>query len=164
MLCVRGTPSTQPAHKLFALLPSGKRYRCLQSTTSRHWNSLFPTAVSLLNSTWHTNPHCAAESLQNVYPPNTLALLRLYGVLHCNCYFYVNHSVILWVSCTSVHILLPMAIVYTGTLSVLISFKSYDNKVESDQILRASCAHTGAELIYKCITGCSLNGVFHYPR
>ncbi|KAI3375823.1 hypothetical protein L3Q82_003746 [Scortum barcoo] len=42
--------SSHPAHTLFQLLPSRKRYRSLQTKTSRFRNSFFPTAVSLLNS------------------------------------------------------------------------------------------------------------------
>lgn len=45
--------SSHPAHKLFSLLPSGRRFRCLRTRTSRLKNSFFPRAVSLLNS----NPH-----------------------------------------------------------------------------------------------------------
>ena len=41
---------SHPGHKLFKLLPSGRRYRSLFAKTSRHKNSLFPLAVSLLNS------------------------------------------------------------------------------------------------------------------
>ncbi|KAK0137921.1 hypothetical protein N1851_025867 [Merluccius polli] len=42
--------SYHPAHRLFALLPSGRRYRSLRTRTSRFRNSFFLTAVSLLNS------------------------------------------------------------------------------------------------------------------
>ncbi|TWW74474.1 hypothetical protein D4764_14G0004770 [Takifugu flavidus] len=42
--------SCHPAHGLFTLMPSGRRYRSLQTKTSRFRNSFFPTAVSLLNS------------------------------------------------------------------------------------------------------------------
>ena len=41
--------NTHPNHGLFTLLPSGKRYRSLRSRTSRHKNSFFPEAVTLLN-------------------------------------------------------------------------------------------------------------------
>ena len=41
---------SHPGHKLFKLLPSGRRYRSLFAKTSRHKNSFFPLAVSLLNS------------------------------------------------------------------------------------------------------------------
>ncbi|KAI5617008.1 gastrula zinc finger protein XlCGF28.1-like, partial [Silurus asotus] len=42
--------SSHPAHRLFTLLPSGRRYRCLRTRTSRLKNSFFPRAVSLVNS------------------------------------------------------------------------------------------------------------------
>ncbi|TWW75006.1 putative RNA-directed DNA polymerase from transposon BS [Takifugu flavidus] len=42
--------SCHPAHGLFTLMPSGRRYRSLRTKTSRFRNSFFPTAVSLLNS------------------------------------------------------------------------------------------------------------------
>ena len=38
-----------PAHHLFNLLPSGRRYRSIRSRTSRLTNSLYPQAVRLLN-------------------------------------------------------------------------------------------------------------------
>uniref|UniRef100_A0A3Q3E0S3 Meis homeobox 2b n=1 Tax=Labrus bergylta TaxID=56723 RepID=A0A3Q3E0S3_9LABR len=43
--------SSHPAHRLFTLLPSGRRFRSLRTRTSRLRNSFFPRAVSLLNST-----------------------------------------------------------------------------------------------------------------
>ncbi|XP_013868639.1 RNA-directed DNA polymerase from mobile element jockey [Austrofundulus limnaeus] len=42
--------STHPAHTLFSLLPSGRRYRSLRTRTTRHRNSFFPTAVTLMNA------------------------------------------------------------------------------------------------------------------
>ncbi|XP_057207383.1 RAC serine/threonine-protein kinase isoform X2 [Triplophysa rosa] len=41
--------STHPAHKLFDLLPSGRRFRAPNTRTSRHRSSFFPQAISLLN-------------------------------------------------------------------------------------------------------------------
>ncbi len=43
---------SHPAHSLFELLPSGRRYRALSTRTTRHRNSFFPQAVHLMN-TWH---------------------------------------------------------------------------------------------------------------
>ncbi|KAL0199214.1 hypothetical protein M9458_007754, partial [Cirrhinus mrigala] len=37
---------SHPGHNLFALLPSGRRYRSLSTKTSRHKNSFFPNAIS----------------------------------------------------------------------------------------------------------------------
>uniref|UniRef100_A0A3B3I566 Reverse transcriptase domain-containing protein n=1 Tax=Oryzias latipes TaxID=8090 RepID=A0A3B3I566_ORYLA len=42
---------SHPGHNLFRPHPSGKRLRSIRTRTSRHMNSFFPTAVSLLNST-----------------------------------------------------------------------------------------------------------------
>ena len=41
---------SHPNHRLFSLLPSGRRYRSIGCRTSRLKNSFFPVAVSLLNS------------------------------------------------------------------------------------------------------------------
>ncbi|KAK3559360.1 hypothetical protein QTP86_012769 [Hemibagrus guttatus] len=41
---------SHPGNELFRSLPSGKRLRSIKTRTSRHKNSFFPTAVSLLNS------------------------------------------------------------------------------------------------------------------
>ncbi len=43
---------SHPAHSLFELLPSGRRYRALSTRTARHRNSFFPQAIHLMN-TWH---------------------------------------------------------------------------------------------------------------
>lgn len=37
-------------HSLFALLPSGKRYRTLQTRTNRLKNSFYPRAITFLNT------------------------------------------------------------------------------------------------------------------
>ncbi len=42
---------SHPAHSLFELLPSGRRYRALSTRTTRHSNSFFPQAIHLMN-TW----------------------------------------------------------------------------------------------------------------
>ena len=42
--------STHPQHKLFTLLPSGRRYRSVKCRTTRLKNSFYPTAIRLLNS------------------------------------------------------------------------------------------------------------------
>ncbi|KAK3553710.1 hypothetical protein QTP70_007500 [Hemibagrus guttatus] len=41
---------SHPGNELFRSLPSGKRLRSIKTRTSRHKDSFFPTAVSLLNS------------------------------------------------------------------------------------------------------------------
>ncbi|KAL3053261.1 hypothetical protein OYC64_005740 [Pagothenia borchgrevinki] len=40
---------SHPGHKLFAPLPSGRRLHSIRTKTSRHLNSFFPSATSLLN-------------------------------------------------------------------------------------------------------------------
>jgi hypothetical protein len=42
--------ASHPAHNLFDLLPSGKRYRSLRSRTTRLTNSFIHQAVRMLNS------------------------------------------------------------------------------------------------------------------
>ena len=39
-----------PSHKLFSLLPSGRRYRSIQTKTTRFRDSFVPQAVRLLNN------------------------------------------------------------------------------------------------------------------
>uniref|UniRef100_A0A9J8B7E4 Reverse transcriptase domain-containing protein n=1 Tax=Cyprinus carpio carpio TaxID=630221 RepID=A0A9J8B7E4_CYPCA len=41
---------SHPAHPLFELLPSGRRYRALSTRTTRHRNSFFPQAIHLMNT------------------------------------------------------------------------------------------------------------------
>ncbi|KAJ8407061.1 hypothetical protein AAFF_G00287370 [Aldrovandia affinis] len=48
--------SSHPNHGLFALLPSGRRYRNLRSKSSRLRNSFFPSAVISLNSSSPPHP------------------------------------------------------------------------------------------------------------
>lgn len=39
-----------PAHSLFGLLPSGRRYRAIKTRTNRLKNSFYPTAITILNA------------------------------------------------------------------------------------------------------------------
>uniref|UniRef100_A0A673LUN5 Reverse transcriptase domain-containing protein n=1 Tax=Sinocyclocheilus rhinocerous TaxID=307959 RepID=A0A673LUN5_9TELE len=41
---------SHPAHSLFELLPSGRRYRALSTRMARHRNSFFPQAIHLMNT------------------------------------------------------------------------------------------------------------------
>ncbi len=41
---------SHPAHSLFELLPSGRRYRALSTRTTRHRNFFFPQAIHLMNT------------------------------------------------------------------------------------------------------------------
>ncbi|KAK3558114.1 hypothetical protein QTP86_009886 [Hemibagrus guttatus] len=60
--------SSHPAHSLFKLVPSGRRFRSLRTNTSRLRNSFFPTAVSLVNSVL-VEPICL-PSPQHSPPPD----------------------------------------------------------------------------------------------
>ena len=42
--------SSHPGHKLFQLLPSGRRYRSMNTKTNRLLNSFYPTAITSLNA------------------------------------------------------------------------------------------------------------------
>jgi hypothetical protein len=42
--------SSHPSHRLFSLLPHGKRYRSAKSRSKRLLNSFYPQAIRLLNS------------------------------------------------------------------------------------------------------------------
>jgi hypothetical protein len=42
--------SSHPSHKLFSLLPHGKRYKSAKSRTKRVLNSFYPQATRLLNN------------------------------------------------------------------------------------------------------------------
>jgi hypothetical protein len=42
--------SSHPSHRLFSLLPHGKRYRSAKSRTKRLLNSFYPQAIRLLNN------------------------------------------------------------------------------------------------------------------
>lgn len=55
-----------PAHRLFQLLPSGRRYRSLPARTSRMANSLYPQAIRLLNE--HCPPLPPASSTTSHWP------------------------------------------------------------------------------------------------
>ncbi len=41
---------SHPAHSLFELLPSGRRYRALSTRMTRHRNSFFSQAIHLMNT------------------------------------------------------------------------------------------------------------------
>ena len=50
--------ASHPAHNLFSLLPSGRRYRSLGSRTTRLTNSFIHQAVRMLNSLWKKKKKC----------------------------------------------------------------------------------------------------------
>ena len=42
--------SSHPSHRLFSLLPHGKRYRSTKSRTKKLLNSFYPQAIRLMNN------------------------------------------------------------------------------------------------------------------
>ncbi len=74
---------SHPAHSLFVLLPSGRRYRSLSTKTARHKNSFFPQAVS---TTTHNTPrYCTSV--------NNSSNLHLYiGHMHIHSSVYGHFS------------------------------------------------------------------------
>ena len=88
-----------PGHKLFNLLPSGRRYRAMFAKTSRHKVSFFPQAVTLLN------PH--------VYFDFLIPILLLYIAIALNClalylYLHGNPSLWLYIDCTDIAPFIPL--------------------------------------------------------
>ncbi len=61
------TDPSHPGHDLFALLPSGRRYRSLCTRTSRHKNIFFPYAISSLNNKHRNYYLCSA-----IHPPSLI--------------------------------------------------------------------------------------------
>lgn len=59
--------SSDPANGLFILLPSDKHYRSMRGKTARFRNSIFPQAIRLLSSHWHTQIWVAGL-LKHMYP------------------------------------------------------------------------------------------------
>ncbi len=43
--------TSHPGHKLFEVLPSGRRLQSIRTKTSRHKNCLFPSVTVLINNT-----------------------------------------------------------------------------------------------------------------
>ncbi len=89
---------SHPAHSLFKMLPSGRRYRVLSTRTTRHRNSFFPQAIHLMNtwhSTWNTqyyypiiySPHIHIFVISNLHMSDlfTTIVCSVYCVF---CYFY----------------------------------------------------------------------------
>uniref|UniRef100_A0AAQ4Q691 Reverse transcriptase domain-containing protein n=1 Tax=Gasterosteus aculeatus aculeatus TaxID=481459 RepID=A0AAQ4Q691_GASAC len=68
---------SHPGQKLFVPLPSGRRLRSIRTTTSRHTNSFFPSAVGLINRARSpltdynippvTPPHTAHDTLTAIH-------------------------------------------------------------------------------------------------
>ncbi|KAK3569434.1 hypothetical protein QTP86_030061 [Hemibagrus guttatus] len=76
---------SHPGNELFRSLPSGKRLRSIRTRTSRHKNSFFPTAVSLLNSWLHKEMRSSMKS-------SSLKLKKRWFVLTANSLDYYKSS------------------------------------------------------------------------
>ncbi len=84
---------SHPAHSLFELLPSGRRYRALSTRTTRHKNSFFPQAIHLMNTwhkTWNTQ-HYYTLLIHHTY-------LFLISNLHISDYLY-THNCLYYILC-----------------------------------------------------------------
>ncbi len=84
---------SHPAHSLFELLPSGRRYRALNTRTTRHKNSFFPQAIHLMNTwhkTWNTQ-HYYTLLIHHTY-------LFLISNLHISDYLY-THNCLYYILC-----------------------------------------------------------------
>ena len=69
--------SSHPSHRLFSLLPHGKRYRSAKSRSKRLLNSFYPQAIILLNSKSKGYPdylHCPSP-----FTPLLLSVVIIYA-------------------------------------------------------------------------------------
>lgn len=79
--------TSHPAHTLFSLQPSGKRYQGIKSRTTRFRDSSFPQVVRIMNRTpTHINMHTH---------PDTKAVPIMWMALLLLCFFLRYHLVIL---------------------------------------------------------------------
>ncbi len=83
---------SHPAHSLFELLPSGRRYRALCTRTTRHRNSFFPQAVHLTKHLTLNVEHTTHNTIYIIYSSHihifhfNLHISDLY--IH-NCLYYI---------------------------------------------------------------------------
>lgn len=97
--------SYHPAHRLFAPLPSERRYRSLKTRTTRFRNSLFPTAVSLLNSAdWNPHPRSHTHTPTPPSLPNDLNLSLFFLTINC-AYLIAQLYMLLFIHNLSIHII-----------------------------------------------------------
>ncbi len=115
--------SSHPDHRLFNLLPSGRCFRSLRTKTSRLRNSLFPTAVSLLNSarwspshtTTHSSPLPITKSVYIFFKKTFL--LNLVLALYC---LYIQNNE--WIHLHTEYYVLEIIIFYALSMSVALVF------------------------------------------
>ena len=101
--CQRKTPkivkaSSQPSHRLFSLLPHGKRYRSAKSRTKRLLNSFYPQDIRLLNnsSNGHRIIYIDPPSIHFFYIATTHCLLSMHS------HFTYMYK-LPWLTCTPAH-------------------------------------------------------------
>ncbi len=100
---------SHPAHSLFELLSSGRRYRALSTRTTRHRNSFFPQAIHLMNTTL------------NVEHTRLFTLF-----IHHTYLFFI--SICTYQTCTHIHVYIiycVFAILYIAYLYICILFFYY---------------------------------------
>ncbi len=100
---------SHPAHSLFELLPSGRRYRALSTRTTRHRNSFFPQVIHLMNNltiTWNTQHY-----LHYLFITHTYFFISIWHISdlythHCLyyilCFCYFVHCLFVYYSLLSV--------------------------------------------------------------
>ncbi len=92
---------SHPGHNLFQLLPSGRRYRALYTNTTRHTNSFFPQAITLMNT---SISHIVSISLQhqNIHLPTNYKFY-IYGLKYTLFLTYISSITVKYKSCTHTH-------------------------------------------------------------
>src|SRR4029434_7651150 len=72
---------SHPGHKLFEVLPSGRRMRTIRTKTSHHKTSFFPAAVGLINKA--RDPHLTWTLYPTPTAQVTLTHIKLH-IAHCS--------------------------------------------------------------------------------
>ena len=95
---------SHPGHKLFEVLPSGRRLRSIRTKTSRHKTSFFPGAVGLSNKA-PTPQACVMlthTTLHTAHCTSTFALLPcfLYCSTYCVCVVLIVFVCFMFTVCT----------------------------------------------------------------
>ena len=86
--------SIHPAHHLFDLLPSGRRYRSINTRTNRLRNSFLPQAITALNTNrhWHTHTHTYQWQMSNNHKYNHCIVL--YTKTHIYLFMYFLYTIL----------------------------------------------------------------------
>ena len=83
---------SHPGHKLFETLPSGRRLWSIRTKTSRHKNSFFPSATSLINKAWSPPWHWLSPS-----PLQTFCVT----LTHVYCVYISRFCKYIYIVCTN---------------------------------------------------------------